>query len=87
MASGLPVITTKIGIEGLATENGKQVLLAQNPADFAEQTQKILGDKKLYESVRENARKLVKEKFSWKSIAQQLEVVYKTIITSNVHRN
>ena len=37
---------------------------------------KILKDKKLYESIANNARKLVEVQYSYKSIAQKLDDVY-----------
>ncbi len=82
MAAGLPVITTKIGIEGLSVQNNKHALVASSIDEFVDQTKLVLKDKKLYEELRKNAYDLVKSKFSWKAIAQQLEIVYKTITKS-----
>lgn len=81
MASGLPVIATKTGVEGLGTENNTHVLIANTNEEFVEQTKRILSDKKLYESLRKEAYELVKEKFSWRAIALQLEIVYRTLTT------
>lgn len=79
MASGLPVISTQTGVEGLAVEDNKHVLIADSPKEFIEKIKKILDDKKLYEKVRSNAFLLVKEKYSWKSITKLLEAVYQKI--------
>lgn len=80
IASGLPVISTKIGIQGLKLSDKQHVLLATSARDFADKTQLILNDRKLYESLRRNAYKRAKEKYSWTSISSNLETDYRTII-------
>ena len=79
MASGLPVISSQTGIEGLNLDNEKHVLIANTPEEFVEQTSRILHDEKLYESIRKCSYKLTVEKYSWKYIAKKLEIVYKQI--------
>ena len=80
IASGLPVISTKTGIQGLSLMNNKHVLLASSPEDFVEKSRSVLKDKKLYESLRRNAYIQAKEKYSWPSISSNLESDYRTII-------
>jgi len=79
MASGLPVIATKIGMEGLDVVNGKHVLLANTPAEFVTQTKHILRDKAFYERIRRAAFELADNQYSWEKIAQKLEIVYRQI--------
>lgn len=80
MASGLPVVSTKTGVQGLEVENGKHVLIAQNPNEFVSNIIDVLHDEKKYKTIQENAYKLAKEKYSWKAIAGKLENVYKGIM-------
>ncbi len=82
MASGIPVISTKTGVEGLEVENKKHVLIANTADDFAKVILSILSHKSQYETIRKNAYNLVREKYNWQSIAQTLEMVYETIIKS-----
>lgn len=79
MAAGLPVISTKVGIEGLGVEHMKHVLIANSAEEFVMNIEKILNNEDLYNSLRLHAHQLVRSKYSWSSIAKQLEVVYKTI--------
>ncbi|OQY68035.1 hypothetical protein B6D29_01375 [Microgenomates bacterium UTCPR1] len=79
MASGIPVISTKIGIAGLSLKNKKDVLIANSPDEFIKSIKEIINNKKSYQSIRENAYKLIKEKYSWQSIAQKLESIYYNI--------
>ncbi len=79
MASGVPIISTKTGIEGLAVRHNKEVLIANTPENFIEQTQNILENRKKYETIRSNAFSLVKQQYNWKKIAEKLEIVYQNI--------
>lgn len=79
MASGLPVISSQTGVEGLDLENNTHVLIANTPEEFVNETVRILKDVRLYESIRKSAYELAVAKYSWKHIAQKLEIVYKKI--------
>ncbi len=79
MAAGLPIISTKTGVEGWDVQDGVHVLIANTPDEFVRQTKKILTDKSLYETIRKNAYLLVKEKYNWKKIAESLEIAYRKI--------
>jgi len=79
MATGLPVVSTKIGITGLLVRDRYSVLIADSPAVFARKIQDLLADKKLFEKLQNNAYRLVNEVYNWKKIAQKLEVVYEGI--------
>lgn len=79
MACGLPIISTKTGIEGLAVKNGESVLIANSPDEFVFQVKKVLHDRGLYETLRQNAHTLILKKYNWKTIAKDLENAYKKI--------
>lgn len=79
MASGLPVVTTKIGVEGLSVEDKVHAYIADGTNDFVKQIQIILSDNDIYERLRKKAYELAKEKFSWEKITGRLEAAYKTI--------
>ncbi len=87
MAAGLPVVSTKTGIEGLDIKDNIHVLVAKSPQDFIEKIKKILADKKLYEKLQKNSYIKVKETYSWDTISKKLEIVYKTIKQNNENRN
>lgn len=79
MATGLPVISTKTGVEGLDVVDNHHVLIASSSHDFVKKIEKILSNKSLYEKIRNNAYLLVKEKYNWEKITQELEIVYEKI--------
>jgi polysaccharide biosynthesis protein PslH len=79
MGSGMPVISSVTGIEGLEVVNNKNVVIAKNPTEFIESIKTMLSDKKLYENIRINAYSLVKAKYQWSKTAKELESVYKNL--------
>lgn len=80
MASGTPVITTALGNEGIEAKNGEEIIICENPEDFANETLKILKDDYLYEKISRNGRKFIEENFDWKNIAEKLEMVYQKAV-------
>jgi len=80
MASGLPVVTTQLGIEGIGAKHMKEALIAENSEEQAKLVLEVLQDISLYEKIATNARKLIEEKYSWKEIAKTLDDVYQSAV-------
>lgn len=80
MASGTPVITTSLGREGIEASEGKEILIADSPDDFTEKIVSILQQKKTYESMAQNARRVIEKKYNWETIVASLEAVYTAAI-------
>lgn len=81
MAAKLPLLTTKVGAQGLDAENNVNIIVRNNPDDLALETVKLLKSPARSKRIAENARKLVEEKFSWEVMADRLDKIYKQ--TSN----
>jgi sugar transferase (PEP-CTERM/EpsH1 system associated) len=79
MSLGRPVVSTSIGCEGLEVVDGEHILIADNPAEFAAATIKLLTTEALAKHLVHNARKLVKEKYDWEVLAKRLIRIYKTV--------
>lgn len=76
MAAGLPVITTSTGARGLDLDNTNSVIC--EISKFPEKIQEVLGNKKLYDTLSRNGRKLVVEKYDWRKIADGMaEIIMK----------
>ena len=78
-ASGLPVITTSIGIGGTKAKDGVDVLIRDEPEDIAKATIEIIKNKELYAKIAGNAKKLVQEKYDWDPIAKNLSNIYESL--------
>ncbi|RJQ37941.1 glycosyltransferase [Candidatus Microgenomates bacterium] len=80
MASGIPVVTTSLGIEGIEAKIGKDVLVSDLEEEMADLVVSVISDEKIYEKISQNARKLIEEKYDWAPIVQKLEGVYKSVL-------
>ncbi|MBO7570721.1 MAG: glycosyltransferase family 4 protein [Bacteroidales bacterium] len=77
MSAGKSVITTTLGTEGIATENGKNIFVADSAEDFIACMEKLASDKCLYDEISANARKFVVENYDNNIIASRLLDFYK----------
>jgi sugar transferase (PEP-CTERM/EpsH1 system associated) len=79
MSMAKAVVSTSIGAEGLSVINGEHLLIADDPASFAESTLRLLGNSAQRAQIGQAARHLVQENYSWatvsKDFAQALENV------------
>jgi len=73
LALGTPVVATSKGAEGLAVTPGDDILLADEPAEFANAVIRLLDDKTLRAKLATNGRQLVEKRYSWEESAQALE--------------
>jgi len=62
---GLPVIATSMGAEGIDYTDGKNILIADTPDAFFDSIERLINNKILYQSLKENALKLIKNNYSW----------------------
>lgn len=76
MAMGLPIVTTSIGVEGLNCKNGKHLLIADTPTEFASAIIELFNNKEKSIQLGKNARELVEHEYSWDIIGKRLINVY-----------
>jgi len=69
MAMGKPVISTAIGAEGLPVRDGEELLIANEPQEFASSVLAVLQNAPLAKALGERAREVVCEKFGWERAA------------------
>jgi glycosyltransferase involved in cell wall biosynthesis len=81
MASGVPVVSTGLGAEGLPARDGENILLADSPGGLADATVKLLTDQSLRERLAASARELMVEHFSWQKGVEILEGVLEDVVT------
>ena len=69
------VVSTPLGAEGLEVTPGQHLLLAEQPAEFAEAIHKLLTDVAFRNRLAEQAREFVVENYSAERVARQFEQV------------
>jgi glycosyltransferase involved in cell wall biosynthesis len=79
MAAGLPIVSTPLGMEGIAAEDGTHYLGGVTPATLAAAIVRLLEDRSLRERVAEAADRLVREQYDWRVVAPRLLDVYREL--------
>lgn len=72
-AMARPVVSTALGAEGLDGISGEHLLIADDPAGFADSVLRVLADPELATRLGRSGRALVTERYSWQGAAVALE--------------
>jgi glycosyltransferase involved in cell wall biosynthesis len=73
MAAGVPVISTSVGAEGLAVNDGHDICFADDAESFARHVLELLDAAPARNAMADAARELVASRFSWESVAGRFE--------------
>ena len=73
MAMAKAVVSTTVGAEGLPVTPGRDILIADEPARFAQAVVHMIRDAESRRRIETAARQLVVEKYDWAAVAQDLE--------------
>jgi len=80
MGSGLPVVSTSLGMEGIEAQTGVNSLVADTPELFIQSVDWLLTDRELSARMARNARKLIENKYSLKIGLNRLENHLKSVV-------
>jgi sugar transferase (PEP-CTERM/EpsH1 system associated) len=80
MSMGKAVVSTSIGAEGLPVSNGEHLLIADDPANFAESTLRLLGNASQRAKIGQAARHLVEENYSWVKVSESFARVLENVV-------
>jgi glycosyltransferase involved in cell wall biosynthesis len=76
MASGLPIISTRVGMEGLEAEPDVHYLAAESPADWLAGLHRLMGDAALRQRLARDGRLLVEQRYDWSAIRSEVHQAY-----------
>lgn len=79
MSFGVPVVSTSIGAEGMYLAHEKNFLLADNPADFAQQIIRLHRDPQLWGTLSEKSLENITTHFSIAAAKRNLEILLRRI--------
>lgn len=72
MAIGLPVVATSIAAEGMSLTDGKNILIAEDPHDFAQKIIALYTDENLWSHISQNSFEFAKKEWGADSAWQTL---------------
>ncbi len=77
MAAGLPVIATRVGgIPDFVIDGQTGLFCSEKPEDLAEKITTLIKDQGLRERIADGGRKLVLEKYDWKTIVEDMAKIF-----------
>jgi glycosyltransferase involved in cell wall biosynthesis len=79
MAMGKPMVSTPLGVQGIAVADGTHVSVAEDPAAFAGAVLDLLADPERQRRYRERARSLVTADHDWGTIGERLVAHYERV--------
>jgi polysaccharide biosynthesis protein PslH len=82
-ATGVPVVSTRVGCEGLEASDGHNLLIRDDPREFAEAVTQILLDEALRRRLAEAGRRTVEQHYSWERIAGVLRTAYRGLVEAS----
>ena len=79
---GVPIVSTSIGAEGIAVRDGDNILIADTAEAFAQAVVSLLQEPTLGERLRQNGRRWVEERYDWRRVYANWDVVYRSLTGS-----
>lgn len=73
MSMEQPMVCTSIANEGIAAENGRHLLIADDPKSFSDAVVELMLDEKKAKTISQQARNFIQQRWTWEYYLQQLE--------------
>jgi polysaccharide biosynthesis protein PslH len=73
---GLPIVSTTVGAEGIAASRGQDILLADEPGEFAAHVVSLLQSPELGDRIGGGGRCSAEQKYDWRSVYRGWDDVY-----------
>lgn len=72
LARGIPVVTTRVGVEGLDLAHGAHLMIADNAEDTIRSTIALLVSDGLWSRISKYSRKQMREKYTWDAVFNRM---------------
>jgi glycosyltransferase involved in cell wall biosynthesis len=79
MALGTPVVSTSKGAEGLEVTHGENILIADDPRDFADSVTEVLQSPALRARLASGGRRLVETTYAWDIVGPRLRALVEQV--------
>jgi glycosyltransferase involved in cell wall biosynthesis len=80
---GLPIVSTRIGAEGIAIRDGENILIADSAHDFTQAIMHVLDDQQLASRLRHNGRQWIEDHYDWRRVYRAWDAVYARLLNGS----
>ncbi|NOR73918.1 MAG: glycosyltransferase, partial [Draconibacterium sp.] len=77
MALGKPIVSTKVGTEGISTTSGKNIIVAESAEVFVNSICELIENREYFDLISKNAIEFIHQKFDNLATASKLVEFYK----------
>ncbi|HVW09982.1 MAG TPA: glycosyltransferase [Bryobacteraceae bacterium] len=77
MATGVPVVSTRLGAEGLNIQDGENILLAETAGEMRQAIDLLSHSPERWQGLAAAGRTLVEREYDWKSLGRRLFEIHK----------
>ncbi len=85
MAAGVPVVSTRLGAEGIDVEHDVHILLAETGPEFAAAIDRIAASPETRRRLSAVARALVVDRYDWSAIGERLFTIHNNLVQARSH--
>ncbi|HEU0077290.1 MAG TPA: glycosyltransferase family 4 protein [Longimicrobiaceae bacterium] len=86
-AMGKAVVSTSVGCEGLDARDGENILVRDDPAEFAAAVRRVLEDEALRARLGAGARRTAEEVYDWDVIGRSMIAEYRALLPGPAARS
>lgn len=80
MAMGKAIVSTPLGVSGIACQDGREVVIADRADEFARAVASLIRDRERARELGQNARRLVEAQYDWRNIVTRFDGVYARVV-------
>jgi sugar transferase (PEP-CTERM/EpsH1 system associated) len=85
MAMKKPTVATTVSIDGLDLTDDRELLLADEPQDFADKVLRLLTDREMAERLGANGLARVRGQYSWAAMGKALDEAIQSVSMTSAH--
>ena len=85
-AMGKAIVSTSVGCEGLDARDGENILIRDDPREFAEAILSLRSDEPLRLKLEKGARKTAEEHYCWDVIGPSMVASYRDLLPGHLQR-
>lgn len=78
----IPIVSTSLGCQGIGVTSGENILIADDPDDFADKVVQVIQNRGLADSLAANGRQLIEQEYDWRVVYQKFDEVYAGLLES-----
>ncbi|MGC9326349.1 MAG: glycosyltransferase family 4 protein [Candidatus Hinthialibacter sp.] len=76
MSAGMPIVTTRLGVEGMSIQHNREALIAETPQEFYDCVQRLKTSPELCQELAQNGRAYVQKNHCLEILGGKLEDLY-----------